>query len=154
MIQRMEQIVELNELKAVIKKHEQFKPYLYRDTSGKLTIGWGRNLESRGISVDEAELMFENDFVTAINDLKFYRWYIDQPKIVQYALIDMCFNLGIIKLLGFKKMIQALHDKDYRKAALEVLDSKYASQVRDRAKDNAIMIREGLNAETGADSTD
>lgn len=116
----------------------------YTDTVGKTTIGYGRNLEDNGISFAEAQYLFENDFAQVQKQLSQYAWYRSQPENVMAALINMCFNLGITKLLGFKKMIAALTEHDYTTAALEALDSKWAIQVGERAKDVAIMMREGM----------
>lgn len=132
------------QLKDWIKHHEACKLHPYIDTVGKLTIGWGRNIQDNGISKAEADYLFENDFNRCQADLIKYKWYTDQPQNIQYALMDMCFNLGIGKLLGFKKMIAALQEKNYTQAAIEALDSKWATQVKTRAQDVALLIREGL----------
>ncbi len=87
--------------------------------------------------------MFENDFQRCLDDLIQYKWYTEQPDNIKNALMNMCFNLGINRLLGFKRMIAALEDNDYTKAAFEALNSKWANQVGDRAKDVALMIRQG-----------
>lgn len=116
---------------------------LYFDTVGKKTIGYGRNIEDNGISLDEAELMFSNDFARCQKELAPFTWYTNQPDNIKSALMNMCFNMGITKLLGFKKMIAALTAKDYTKAALEALDSRWSIQVGQRAKDVALMIRQG-----------
>ncbi len=130
-------------LKEWIKKCEGFKSHLYTDTVGKKTIGFGRNIEDNGISITEANFMFENDFQRCLDDLIQYKWYTEQPDNIKNALMNMCFNLGINRLLGFKRMIAALEDNDYTKAAFEALNSKWANQVGDRAKDVALMIRQG-----------
>jgi len=62
---------------------------------------------------------------------------------VKNALLNMCFNLGINRLLGFKKMVAALQEKNFTLAAKEALNSKWAEQVGERAKDIALMIRQG-----------
>lgn len=116
---------------------------LYLDTVGKQTIGWGRNIEDNGISKEEADFMFDNDFARCQRELAPFPWYVNQPQNVQDALMNMCFNMGIGRLLGFKKMIVALTVKDYTKAAIEALDSKWAGQVGQRAKDVALMMRQG-----------
>lgn len=116
---------------------------LYTDSVGKLTIGWGRELQDNGISQAEADFMFDNDFARCQKELAQYSWYLDQPQNVKDALMNMNFNLGITKLLEFKKMITALVNKDYTKAAMEALNSKWAKQVGQRAKDVALMIRQG-----------
>lgn len=131
------------DLKKWIKSHEGFSSHLYLDTVGKRTIGFGRNIEDNGISKDEGEYLFDNDFNRCVSDLKNYIWYTDQPQHIQDALTNMCFNLGINRLLGFKKMITALMKKDYTEAAIEALDSKWAKQVGKRANDVALMIRQG-----------
>lgn len=115
----------------------------YTDTVDKLTIGYGRNLDDNGISQDEADYMFENDFKRCQDDLSKCSWYVNQPEGVQSALMNMCFNLGLPRLTGFKRMIAALEEKNYTLAAQEALDSKWATQVGKRAKDVAIMLREG-----------
>ncbi len=132
-----------DDIKQMLIKYEGLKLKPYRDSMGKLTIGIGRNLDDDGISDDEALFLLTNDIHRCELQLKSYPWYIFQPPIVQKALINMCFNLGIDKLLGFKNMIAALNDKDYTRASLEALDSKWAIEVGRRAKDIALMIREG-----------
>lgn len=133
----------MTELKEWIKGHEKFKSYPYLDTTGHTTIGWGRNLDAKGISLEEGELMINNDINEVTNQLRSYSWYLTQPKNVQYALVNMCFNLGLAGLLGFRKMIRALIAKDYTAAAQEALNSKWAEQVGQRAKDVAVMLRSG-----------
>ncbi len=125
-----------------IKKCEGLKFNAYLDSKGHVSIGWGRNLDN-GISLDEAELMFKNDYNRAVEELQIYDWFTSQPEGVQCALINMNFNLGIKRLLEFKKMIEALEHKDYEEAAHEALDSDWARQVHFRAKDIAVMISEG-----------
>lgn len=131
------------DLKNWIKADEGYSAKPYKDTVNKTTIGWGRNLDDNGIRSDEAELMIDNDIKASIHDLKQYSWYLIQPQGVKNALINMRFNLGMPRLLTFRKMIDALINKNYTKAALEALDSKWASQVGRRAKDIALIIREG-----------
>lgn len=133
----------MKSLKDWIKKHEAFKSHPYLDIAEKWTIGWGRNIEDNGISQEEGNLLFDNDFARCQKELSQFTWYINQPENVQDAIMNMCFNMGIRRLLGFKRMIMALTEKDYTKAAIEALDSKWARQVGQRAKDVALMMRQG-----------
>jgi lysozyme len=137
-------IIVMTSLKDWIKKNEAFKSHPYLDTVGKLTIGWGRNIDDNGISKEEADFLFDNDFARCQRELAPFPWYVNAPQNVQYALMNMCFNLGIARLLGFRNMIMALTAKDYTKAAMEALDSKWANQVGDRAKQVALMMRQGF----------
>lgn len=132
------------DLKTMLKKHEGFKSKPYLCTAGKLTLGYGRNLEDNDLSRDEADLMLENDIKKIKNYLENFEWFTMQPPGVQYALIDMGF-MGASKLLKFKKMIRFLEKRDYTNAALEALDSKWARDVKkDRANDIALLIRKGM----------
>lgn len=126
-----------------IKKSEDYRSHPYKDTVNKLTIGWGRNIEDNGISEDEGELMFQNDLKRSIKELEQYSWYLIAPDSVKKALINMNFNLGLTRLLTFKRMILALIQKDYPKAAMEAMNSKWSNQVGERARKIARMISEG-----------
>lgn len=133
----------MDDVKAWIKQCEGLQLNLYQDSLGITSIGWGRNIEGNGISIDEAQLMFENDFDRCVHELEQYAWYLIQPQNIKNALINMNFNLGIHRLTLFTKMITALINKDYAIAADEALNSKWAKQVGKRANDIAAMIRQG-----------
>ncbi len=133
-----------SELKDQLKAHEGFRLRPYRCTAGKLTIGVGRNLESRGISKDEAELMLENDILIAVSEIELYfPWVGKLSKSRQLVVVDMCFNMGIGRLRGFKKMLTAIAMGDFDRAATEMLDSTWANQVGARATRLSTMMRQG-----------
>ena len=131
-----------SKVKLWIKGCEALRLHPYLDTTGHVTIGWGRNLDN-GISYDEAELMFQNDYKNTVAELEKQDWYNMQPDNVKCALINMNFNLGIEKLLEFHGMIAVLKEKNYNLAATEALNSVWAKQVHDRALDIAAIIKEG-----------
>jgi lysozyme len=116
----------------------------YEDSVGKMTIGFGRNLTDMGISEGEAQTLLWNDVENVIKELdQNLPFFNDLSENRRYALIDMCFNLGLTRFMGFKKMLTALERKEYDIAADEALDSKWAKQVGSRAKRDAQMIGEG-----------
>jgi lysozyme len=120
----------------------KLKPYMC--PAGKLTIGIGRNIEDVGISEDEALYLLRNDIENCNTDLtemgfQFYNFSPNRWRV----LVNMRFNLGPNRFRQFKKMIAALRDGDYEKAADEMMDSKWARQVGDRANRLAKMMREG-----------
>lgn len=124
----------------LIKRHEGFSKTLYRCTAGKLTIGYGRNIEDNGISQDEAELMLSNDIEE--HDVELTKVFPDpMPDSCYAALLDMHFNLGHTKFMQFRKMISAVKEGDYEKAAEEMLDSAWAKQVPTRAEEDAVLMR-------------
>lgn len=117
----------------------------YKCTENKLTIGIGRNLEDTGISEAEAYFMFENDLVRVERELSIDRdvgtIFARQPDIVQNALLNMCFQLGLSGLKQFRRMWAALDGKDYELAHAEALDSRWAKQTPNRAKRVANQLR-------------
>ena len=114
----------------------------YKDSEGNLTIGVG-HLLSNGISREVSKIIFYEDFLKAQMDC----WdkipcYANLNEARRYVLANMCFNIGISRLLGFKKMLSALDKEDYSKAAVEMMDSKWAVQVKSRAtRLKEIMIK-------------
>lgn len=126
-----------------IAEHESLRLTPYRCSAGKVSIGFGRNIEERGISKEEAYFMLRNDVALCIAELSELFWFNIQPNGVKKALINMCYNLGLPKLVKFEKMIGALRRKDYDRAAKEALDSLWAKQVGKRAQDIANVIRKG-----------
>jgi len=124
-----------------ITKHESMVLKPYTDSVGKLTIGVGRNLDDNGISKDEALYMLSHDIKTVTDDLhSIFEDFSYLPYDVQLALTDMMFNMGKPRFLGFKKMIQAIKDKDFKEAARQAKDSKWCKQVGTRCEDNYELI--------------
>jgi lysozyme len=114
--------------------HEGLVLEPYECTAGKLTIGVGRNLEDRGISVDEAHYLLKNDIEIVERELLEAQPLVSMLDAVrQRVLVDMGFNLGIPTLMKFQKMWDAIEDEDWVEAAGQMLDSRWAHQVGRRA---------------------
>jgi len=129
-------------IKDFIIKHEGLKLKPYTCPAGKLTIGVGRNIEDNGISEDEAMILLENDIKRCEAELvDIFTEFYTYPENVQIALIDMIFNLGKTRFLQFKKMIQAIKDKDFLKASKEARNSRWCGQVGNRCDDVVEMMR-------------
>lgn len=126
-----------------VKRHEGLRLKMYKCTAGKNTIGYGRNLDDVGISADEAEFMLKHDLENAEQDAKRFPVFEKLNQCRKDVLIEMVFNLGYSRLSGFKKMFTALERKDYDGAANEMLDSKWARDVGERAKTLAYFMRIG-----------
>ena len=128
----------------LLKKHEGRRLFPYKCTAGKLTIGYGRNIEDTGISEEEAESMLQADIERSRQELVDKTDYfvpLSEPR--QTVLINMVFNLGWSRFSRFRKMIKALKDGDYPKSAVEMLDSRWADQVGGRAKELARIMSLG-----------
>ena len=128
----------------LVKLHEGLRLLPYRCTAGKLTIGWGRNLDDRGIDLDEAEYLLRKDLLLAEKDAKTFagEGWNSLSEVRKAVLIDMAFNLGSSRLSAFKKFKASLDGRDYERAAKEMLDSRWAVQVGRRATKLSEMMRE------------
>jgi len=133
----------MNNIKDLLIKHEGVRLHPYKCTANKLTIGVGRNLEDKGITHSEALAMLDNDIAYFEQKLMKYSWSNNIDSVRRAVLLDMAFNLGISGLLKFNNMIGALNSKDYFRASREMLDSKWAKQVKNRALELAEMMATG-----------
>ncbi len=130
--------------RGLLQSDEGLRLKPYHCTAGKLTIGYGRNLEDRGITEAEAEYLLENDVSEIYEDLaEIYDFFTHLSPMRKAVLIDMAYNLGLGGLNKFQNMIRAIDDGDYSKAAFEMLDSRWASQVGDRAERLSKLMKTG-----------
>ena len=123
-------------------RDEGFKDKPYTCSAGKISIGIGRNLEDVGLSRDEILYLYRNDIVRVEAEaLSVFPTFQDFSDSRQRALLNMLFNLGLPRFLGFKKMIAAIHQGDWARAASEALDSKAARQTGERYDRIAALLR-------------
>ena len=72
-----------------------------------------------------------------------YSWYSDIPPMVKSVLIEMCFQIGLSGVGKFKKALKAIENADWKVAADEMLDSKWARKDSPlRAERLADIVRE------------
>lgn len=134
-----------------IMQHEGFRSKPYRDTVGKLTIGYGRNLDDVGISEQEGMMLLQNDLEKVAKQLdelsKDGTITLDLDSSTQahrvYVIVEMVFNLGIAGFKKFKRLIDAINKQDWEAASKSMLESKWATQVGQRAKTLAEVMRTG-----------
>lgn len=107
-----------------IKHHEGCRLLPYEDTAGLTTIGYGRCLDRKGISQDEAEYLFQNDLRECEEHCKQYPYWQFLNTERQAVLLGMRFNLGPKGYVEFKRMHSALDKLDYSTAADEIIDSE------------------------------
>ena len=128
-----------------LKVDEGLRLQPYRCTAGALTIGYGRNLDAVGITQEEADIMLRADVEIAEKGAQALVGTVwdDLSATRQAVLINMTFNLGRTRLAAFKNFLAALRAADYQTAADEMLDSRWATQVGDRALRLARQMRHG-----------
>jgi len=120
--------------KEMLIRHEGKRRFPYVDTVGKITIGIGRNLTDRGVSEAEIQLLFDNDYEIAKMEVaKKLPWTVQIPTDCREVLINMCFNMGIGKLMKFENFLASLRVGAYEVASKEMLNSIWAKQVGNRA---------------------
>lgn len=130
-------------LEEQLSRDEGRRNRVYSDTVGKLTVGVGRNVSDRPFSEDEIDLMLANDIAMVRGQLAQIPGYAGLTPARRGVLENMCFNLGITRLLGFQKFLNALARSAWNLAATEMLDSKWAGQVGPRATRLAKQIVTG-----------
>lgn len=120
-----------------LKRDEGFRGEPYKCTEGYWTIGYGRNLETNPLTMDEAEVLLENDVNHTLGRLISVDLLpsitIDELTPRQAVWVNMAFQMGVSGVLRFKKAIRAYLDEDYRTCAEEMLDSRWSMQTPNRA---------------------
>ena len=152
---------------AIIRREEGYSATPYRCTAGVWTIGIGTvidwpdavvaldSAEGRGkISADNPLLRITPELAEAMLRRRIERdhgrlashhrsWYGQQTPERQAVLLSMAYQLGIVGLLGFNRMLAALERGDHTTAAFEMLDSRWARQTPARAERQAEAMRTG-----------
>jgi len=141
---------------------EKFR--VYRCTADKRTVGVGRNLDDVGISKAEtaalgitlasvckngvtqaqSRALLANDIDACERQLDAkLPWWRTLNGVRQRVLLNMCFNLGIRRLLGFRNTLAKMERGDFDGAAAGMLASLWARQVGPRAERLALMMEKG-----------
>ena len=123
--------------------HEGLELKAYECPSGYTTVGVGRNLDTKGISEDEAMILLDNDISEIKQQLENYDWYKQLDDIRKKVIIDMVFNLGLSGFLKFENTIQCLKDEEYIAAGNEMRNSRWFHQVGQRAERLIEMMQTG-----------
>ena len=136
--------MDIDRLITQLKIHEGVRSKVYLDTEGIETIGVGRNLVDRGLSDDEIELMLANDIRDFQEEVESaFPWWSDMDDVRQRVVVDMAFNMGLGSLSKFVNTLAHIENGRYEEASVEMLDSKWARQVGDRANVLSDMMKTG-----------
>ena len=139
----------LNKLEAQLVRHEGVVLDMYRDSVGIWTIGVGRNLEHVGLRNEtEARYLLRSDIVAIRTELeKALPWIGDLNDVRQRCLMDMAFNLGVAGLMKFSKTLRLAADGHFSAASQEMLRSRWAGQVGQRAITLSEMMATGKDGD-------
>lgn len=136
--------MDINKLREQLKIDEGVKYEVYDDHLGYKTFGIGHLVKTTDeeygapvgtpVSEDRVNSVFDEDVETYISESeKVFGNLQEMPQEAQQVIVNMCFNMGAPRLSQFKKFIKAIHDEDWKTASVEMLDSRWAKQVGDRA---------------------
>ena len=147
----------IDRFKQTLARHEGKRPRPYDDANGKtigpsyrviqgkLTIGIGHNLEDNPLPDHIIDLLLDSDVATVLSQLDAsVPWWRNLDEVRQEALANMCFNMGIASLLGFRNTLRHLKEGRYPDAASGVRNSRYYRQTGRRGEEVARMIETGI----------
>ena len=125
-----------------IKEHEGFRSSVYQCTEGYDTIGYGFAIKDLKLDEDIAELIL----IRKLGELQdrishTFGWFYNSPDVVKDVVTNMCYQLGISGFSKFKKTIYLIETEQYEEASVEMLDSLWAKQTPNRAKELSEEIR-------------
>ena len=129
------------ELLKEIKRHEGFEPRVYKCTEGVDTIGYGFAIKDLHLDEDIAELILMRKIQKLLERIIVaFSWFENSPKEVKFVVTNMCYQLGLRGFSKFKQTIYYLETEQYEEASLEMLDSLWAKQTPNRAKELSELI--------------
>lgn len=124
--------------------------HAYQDHLGFWTISVGVLIDERkggGITQEESRYLFRNRMrQRAAQCAERFDWWQAIDEVRRGVIVCMAYQLGTNGVANFKRMCGALRIRDYSLAALEMLDSEWASekQTPARAKRMARIMRSGV----------
>lgn len=129
-------------LKKMLMAQEGIQTKFYIDTMGRASVGVGRNLQDVGLSIEEVNLLFANDIERVVEQAtEAFPWLASLSDVRQSVVLSMCFNLGVHGFAAFLQTIAFIKLGKWPDAAREMLNSKWATQVGQRAKVLATMLQ-------------
>ena len=134
-----------DKLREEIAEDEGCKYEIYLDHLGLTTTGIGHLItesdEEYGkpvgtvVEQERVRQLFALDMAVTIDECKvLYPDFDDLPEEVQHIIANMCFNMGRPRLSKFKMMQAAVNARDWNEAAEQMIDSKWYTQVPNRAR--------------------
>lgn len=132
---------------------EGFSEGPYYCSEGFPTIGIGQRIGPKGadlslyefnVSKTVAHAWLKEKVMHIENDLQKYDWFDKLTGNRRAVIVSMSYQLGITGLLKFKNMIKAINIGDFDLAALEALDSRWATQTPGRAMRHAKVLASGF----------
>tara|TARA_Y100000593_G_scaffold35327_1_gene69162 strand:- start:976 stop:1380 length:405 start_codon:yes stop_codon:yes gene_type:complete len=132
----------MEDLLKKIKEHEGFRSRVYKCTEGYDTIGYGFAIKDLELDEDIAEEILLRKLEKLIKRIRDkFDWLDTVPHEVQGVLVNMSYQMGVTGVSKFKKALHAMQMFQWKIAADELLDSRWAKQTPNRAKELSDIIR-------------
>jgi len=98
-------------------------------------VNWEEVPDDQCITEDRCYVLFQEDVQIAIGGcMNIYSNWDELPQEMQHVLVNMAFQMGQRGLSNFKNMKAAIEEQDFAKTAVEMMDSRWASQTPERAE--------------------
>jgi lysozyme len=98
-------------------------------------VNWEEVPDDQCITEDRCYILFQEDVQIAIGGcMNIYNNWDELPQEMQHVLVNMAFQMGQRGLSNFKNMKAAIEEQDFAKTAVEMMDSRWASQTPERAE--------------------
>jgi lysozyme len=132
----------IKRLRETLIAHEGYQGKSYKCTAGVETIGYGFAIKDLALDTDICNIILDRK----INDLMMnmyskYPWMVKHPAKVQEVMMDCAYQMGITGFGKFKKTLSYIKEGEYILAGEELLDSRYAKQTPNRAKENSEILK-------------
>ena len=125
-----------------LKIHEGYKSKVYKCTAGVDTIGVGFAIKDLELSEEVCDLILQEKLELLEERFeKKFDWFKTSPIEVRNVMLNMAYQLGFRGFCKFKKTIAYLEDAEWEKASVEMLDSKWAKQTPNRARELSEIIK-------------
>ena len=126
-----------------MKQSEGFRESVYKDILGIDTIGYGFAIKDLVLSEKISDMILKEKVEALIGRIEnTFDWFVEMPPEVQSVIVECCYQLGLYGFSNFKKTISHLKEKEFKQAADEMLDSRWAKQTPNRANMLAQIVRE------------
>jgi len=116
---------------------------------GNVTIGIGWNLSGVPLPQSVVDLMFTISLQKVDGDLELHlSWVFTLDDIRRDVFRNLCFNMGINKLLGFPHMLAAAQAGDWDEASNELKNSEWYTEVGERGVELVAQLKAGIRQQT------
>ena len=125
-----------------LKIHEGYKSKVYKCTAGVDTIGVGFAIKDLELSEEVCDLILQEKLEALEERFEDkFDWFKDSLVEVRNVMLNMAYQLGFRGFCKFKKTIAYLEEAEWELASKEMLDSKWAKQTPNRARELSEIIK-------------